>query len=449
MIWNHCWSPFPQDQREERRGARLAFLWALYYLVVYAVGRNSPFNRQIIWIGVALLGLISVPFLSQHMRLSALPREGVRLGLFLLWSMTGYFVATNEVGFVRYLQILTEFTAIVTALSLVFMYSGAVKWFHLAFLGVAVAAIYYIGHPISMEFVTPEDQIRTEIGTANGLGFSGVLGVFSALALFPETKRLWVRGGIVAGGFLAFYAILLSASRSAFLSLMVIAVLWPALCLISTRRFKLTATIGAGIVLLLAYGAYGFIMQETYLGNRLMQSVNMEDGSTRTRFELVRIGLGLFISNPLFGCGLGQFSIVSGTGHYAHNEFVEIAATTGLPGLLLYYSVYVIAWRRLSRALGVLQDPLVRYRINLARVALLVMVILGLVSTPNFLNKPSMFLLATIVGIAHWAERMARQVHGRAPAGPGMNAAQPGFSGWPRPPVPGGWPGVAGGWGRR
>jgi O-antigen ligase len=353
------------------------------------------------------------------------------------------------VEFVRYLQVLSEFTVIVTALALVFKYSGAVKWFHLAFLGVAVAAIYFLGHPIAMESITPDDQLRTEIGTANGLGFSGALGVFGALALWPEVKRLWVRGGIVAGGLLAFYAILLSASRSAFLALMVIAVSWPALCLVSTRRFKLTTMIGAGIVLLLAYGVYGFIMQETYLGNRLMQSAHMEDGSTQIRFELVRIGLQIFLSNPLFGCGLGQFSIVSGTGHYAHNEFIEIAATTGLPGLWLYYSVYVIAWRRLSRTLGVLQDPLVRYRINVARMALLVLVVLGLVSAPNFLNKPSMFMLATVVGIAHWAERMARQVYGCAPAGPGMAAAQSGFSGWPGPVEPGGWPGMAGGWGRR
>lgn len=435
MIWNPANSTLlqPAPTREERRWSKLAFMGALYYLVVYVVGSNSPYTRQIVWMGALLLGLIMVPFLSQHLRLSTLPREGLLLGLFLLWTTTGFFVALDRAYFVRYLQLLSELTLIVIGISLILKFSGAAKWFHLSFLAVAVFALYFIGQPIAMESLTPADPLRSELESANALGFSSVLGVFGALALVPETRRLWARIAITAGGLLAVYAVLLSASRTAFLALIVIAILWPTLCLASTGRFKLTALVGAVFMLLLLFVAYQYILKETYMGVRFTRATEMEDNSTQVRLNLIRIGLQIFANSPLVGCGLGEFGVVSGTGFYAHNEFVEIAATTGLPGLVLYYSVYIVAWRRLSRSLRLLRDPLTRYRINIARMALLILVITGLVSIPNFLSKPSMFLLATAVGIAHWAERKVQQTLGYVPMRRGSMPVPSRLAGWPSP----------------
>jgi O-antigen ligase len=433
--------PDALSMREERRWSRLAFWGGLYYLIVYAVASNSVYNRQIVWGGAALLGIIMTPLLAPHMRLSSLPREGLLLGLFLLWATTGFFVATEKQMLVRYLQLLSELTVIVIGISLILKYSGSVKWFHYAFLLAAVLAVFLLGQPIAMESLTPADPLRSELESANALGFSSALGVFGALAVLPEIRRFWARMAIIAGGLLAVYAVLLSASRTAFLALIIIAILWPTLCLASTGRFKLTALAGAVFMLFLLYLAYQFILQETYMGARFIRATEMEDNSTRVRLNLIRIGLQIFANNPIVGCGLGEFGVASGTGFYAHNEFVEIAATTGLPGLVLYYSMYAVAWRRLSRSLRKLQDPLARYRANVARVALLVLVVTGLVSTPNFLSKPSMFLLATAVGIAHWAERMARQ-GGLVGADPRRLQPEPaGLSpaGWPSPAGPLGW----------
>jgi hypothetical protein len=95
--------------------------------------------------------------------------------------------------------------------------------------------------------------------------------------------------------------------------------------------------------------------------------------------------------------------------------------------------MYAVAWRRLSRSLRVIVDPLARYRVNIARVSLLILVITGLVSTPNFLSKPSMFLLATAVGIAHWAEGVARTAAMGIPLAVRPGPIPPGFPGWARP----------------
>lgn len=424
-----------------RRWSRLAMVWALYYVVSFTLGQNPHYMQNTIWLGAGGVGLFTVPLFWKHIRLRHLPREGVLLGLFLLWALTGGLIVTDMAMFTRYLKLLFELMMIVIFVSLILKNSGAAKWFFLAYLSVAVLRVFYGNDPINMEQLSQEMGMARRIDSANSLGFHCALGILAMLALWGETKSLWGRTVLAGGGALALYGVVLSASRTAFLALMLIAILWPTLCLVGGSRLKMKAVVGAVIALLLAYWAYQFIIQETNMGVRFMKSAHMEDNSTRVRLDLVLIGLLMFVKNPLFGCGLGQFGVASGTGFYAHNEVIEILATTGLPGFCLYYSAYWIAWRRLSWSLKYILDPLIRYRINIARMALLVLLISGALATPNFLGQNTMFLLGIAVGMAHWAEQIARQTGRRFGQGlvPGLPA--PGFSaqrpapGWgsPRP----------------
>ena len=50
--------------------------------------------------------------------------------------------------------------------------------------------------------------------------------------------------------------------------------------------------------------------------------------------------------HPLAGIGLYQFAALSSHETYSHNDYVEVAATTGLIGLAIYCSLFaVIGWR--------------------------------------------------------------------------------------------------------
>ena len=95
------------------------------------------------------------------------------------------------------------------------------------------------------------------------------------------------------------------------------------------------------------YHLFGMILEYSYLWERIIQGIYLDDGSSAYRLFLIEKGLILFKSNPIFGCGLGQFSSASGTGLYAHNEFIEILATTGLVGLACYYGSYILILKRL------------------------------------------------------------------------------------------------------
>lgn len=65
------------------------------------------------------------------------------------------------------------------------------------------------------------------------------------------------------------------------------------------------------------------------------------DGSTRTRMRLVKEAWIVFIKNPCFGIGLGAFRSANIYATYAHNNFLEILATTGLCGFIAFYWIYL------------------------------------------------------------------------------------------------------------
>ena len=416
-------------ENAERRWSRLAMIWALYYLAAFTLGNIPQYMQKTIWFGAGGVGLFTVPVFWKYVRFRHLPREGVLLGLFVLWALTGIFVATDMVLFVRFLKLMLELTIIVTSVSLILEHSGQAKWMYLAFLGVAVLRVLFGESPVGMGQITQTPDSMARIEAANSVGFLCALGVLGMFAFMGETKSLGLRAALIAGGSLALYGVILSASRSAFTAFMVIAILWPTMCLAGGARVKMNSVVGAAIVLLLVLWTYQFVIHETYMGVRFTKATQMEDSSTQGRFELVFISLRVFATNPIFGCGLGQFGIASGTGLFAHQEIAEILATTGLPGFVLYYSVYVIAWRRLTWSLRYLRDPLDRYRINIARISLLALLISGVLSRINFLSQESMFQVAMAIGMGNWAQRMAQMACRSGRTGYGFDVSVPGFSG--------------------
>lgn len=402
--------PPPSLKPERTRWAKLAIVWAVYYLAIYSIGSIGAYTQRVIWGGALVVGCMTLPAFALSRRRPGIPAEGVLLLLFSLWAAAGFFIADNRAIFMVYLRQIAELALIVLFVSMVLQRSEGAKWFYWAYLGVALYSLYFQDEMISVDQL----QMKSRIASANTLGFNCYLGLLGALALFGETTKAWVRGVLVGGGLLALFGVVLSASRGAFLATVLLVLLWVPLCLIGSGRYKFAAVLAAAVILYVAYGVFQFVIQETYMGTRFTQATHLEDNSSQTRLELVGMGWRLFLANPITGCGVGQFGIASGRGLNAHNEAVEIAATTGLPGFILYYAVFIVAWRRLSRSLGFRPDLPTRYRINIARIALLTLLISGAMTRPNFLSQNTMFMLGVAVGVAHWAEQQARWAHGRS-----------------------------------
>lgn len=65
------------------------------------------------------------------------------------------------------------------------------------------------------------------------------------------------------------------------------------------------------------------------------------DGSTIVRQLMIRKGIELFKKKPLLGNGLGSFANLAGFGTYAHNNYIELLANTGVLGFFSYYLSYI------------------------------------------------------------------------------------------------------------
>jgi len=246
-------------------------------------------------------------------------------------------------------------------------------------------------------------------GGPNTLGWYGALGVLGSMTIFGETRSSALRIALVAGGLVSVYAIMASASRGGFIALAIVIVLWPLMCLrVKIRRKPLwiltIAVIGLGVYYFVAE-----VYQDSNMSQRWSTTSEREQREGG-RQNITLVALTVFLDNPVVGVGFGQFPYVSGLRAYTHTEIMELLVSTGLVGTVLYLRIYFLAWRRLTASLKAIGDESTRYKINCARMALIMVVLSGVFFKPHLLVIESHFLIAMIVGMGHWAEAEVRRV---------------------------------------
>lgn len=90
--------------------------------------------------------------------------------------------------------------------------------------------------------------------------------------------------------------------------------------------------------------------------NELFQAVlsfDTKEGSMNERILMINKAFEIWSHNPVFGMGVDSFRYISGFGKYSHVNYLELLATTGILGFLLYYSFhFVIFLKGFSRKLA-------------------------------------------------------------------------------------------------
>ncbi len=392
-------------------------LWAFYFLVVFSVGRYPELTQRITWGGAVVVGVLTAFAFLQHRY--PLPREAWLLWAFTAWCLSGLPSVVYWPAFQRGFQLVIELAVVVSLLGIIIRYTGSVKWFYLAFIGSVFFNVLIGLRTVSWRGVAAGSDIAMErdaglTGNPNALGFYCFIGILSVMALFGETKSKWVRVGSLFCTLPAIYGLVSSASRGAFSVLMVSLILWPLMCL--RGRIRDWLGLAAAVTLIEALGfLFGqFVMKETYLGHRFESAWQMEDSSSESRLELFVAALKVFAANPIKGVGLGQFRFLNGLDLNSHDEWGGLLSGTGAVGFLLFMSVYLSTWLRLTKVLKRASDKLLRYRVNFARMVVLLLTLAGAVFRTNFSCIDSFFLIAIAVGTAEWAEREVRQTHARA-----------------------------------
>lgn len=165
------------------------------------------------------------------------------------------------------------------------------------------------------------------------LGLAGLCVLLGAVVLFTGSRK----GSIMLLSGVVLYNILRSKDPLKFArNVLISLVFFAAFYLVITKVPVFYDVLGKRLLLTLE-----MFNADSYVGN-----------SIANRMSLMRIGVDLFKNNPVIGYGIGSFSVVSGTGLYAHNNYIELLVDVGVIGAAVYYSMYIYNIRNLIRYLN-------------------------------------------------------------------------------------------------
>lgn len=254
--------------------------------------------------------------------------------------------------------------------------------------GAVTAALCAGTYSIVIKIINPDIARISIINNPIDYGYFSILAAFisiNGLFFFMKIKRSFVCLPIFAF-FFGLSGAILSGSRGAWLAI-------PVLTVLTVVNFKkhfspthLYAVIIPSLMLaVIITGSIGGSTVQTRLGqisseikkygarsNYLQPAVN-NLGSLGQRLEMYWVALDITKNNPIFGSGPGRYQysvnkyIDSGKVNkeiqhlrYPHNDYLTVAACTGIPGFLIFvmtvyfiplYILYIYAGKDLSRPL--------------------------------------------------------------------------------------------------
>ena len=364
-------------------------------LVILAYMR--PRQRYDIFPVFAALGLYIAYMVSNAMLLTGKGvaiKEGIQACLFYLGAASAYVLALrDDDAFRRFARI---FFVLLWAVALYGAYWHVSRgifsgWKELGeqklSFGFLLVIVVGLSHP---SMLTGRKQTLLLIGAL-------------ALVLFSGERKGWIAAA------LACFAMMAISGRG----------------YISKRMVnRLVGFLGVGVLLgvvtLLIAPAFPYLdRQLSSIGefaDGLFRDGNLDSStqSNQERVFILRFGMELFRSNPVFGAGLERFqsliALLPGNDirNGAHNEILRIAAELGGVGLTLYLSAYGVVLLRLRQALAIgsqLSD-LQRLRLRLGAGVL----IYGFVVNFFLVNGgPSIFFLVFPIGLIYSVPLPGRQ----------------------------------------
>jgi O-antigen ligase len=393
-----------------------AVLLAFYVGEVF-VARYSHvgMNQACRVVGMVLVVLYVVCHRRYRMKI---PPEPLLYGLFFVWgAMTGPFVAQGDQEWLLLARQILQTGALIVAVTGI---AVCRKSADLSFLVMIVCALIVAIYPQVTgdldAFTGPAERARfaSVIGNANGVGFVCMWGCMG-LAYFWRGRRLPVRIllAVLTVPFLA--GIVASASRKSFFTFLAFALLWLLFCYVRQAARKPALILFAAAATAVLAWFVSQAVDDSVLGRRLARSG--DNGGDELREEMYRRGWELFVGSPIAGVGFGNYKVVSGLGLMSHSDYIEVLAGTGIVGFMIYFSLYAVLWRRLSRIQRLATDAEIRDRAGLFKAVVITELLLGL-GSPVYIDLFHWLIVGGVIGCSYAMESdLARAQTGRPMVG--------------------------------
>jgi probable O-glycosylation ligase (exosortase A-associated) len=265
--------------------------------------------------------------------------------LFGAWICLTYVTSQNkEVAwfwFLEYLKIFIMFGAA----GLVIHRVQQIWWIYLA----ATVALIYIAYEMNFLYFTAGrlDIYHNGYGGLdnNGAALMLAMGVPLAMFAWEGATGMW-RWGFAGAIPLLLHAVLMSYSRGAMVSLLVVT---PLLILRSGRKKTFA------VLLLLVLAMVPFLAGNEIRARFFTVSNYEEDGSAQSRFDSWRAAIRIANDYPIFGVGIRNSNLLSfqygadTEGRTIHSQYLQTLADSGYVGLLLYLMAMGSGWVAIIR----------------------------------------------------------------------------------------------------
>lgn len=399
-------SPWPYESQPKEPLPLSIFLLMPFLVGAVAVSALPGFNYLVIGFGA----ICTVVFLMASVRDGFfVPAELKYFIAFFCWGVLGLFMARSPELVFTALRTLTQLVIMALIVSYYARNTRCVSWLFFAVLiGVLVIAVSAVltGEFKRAELEGEAARLAGITLNANAFAIAVTYGVVILLYYFrmvrSKTLKLLTIGGIL----IAVRFVIASGSRKGFLGLAVLVFFW----FLFSYFKELPKRPFLVVVMLLGVVGFGFYMAKAIRDTGLMQRFSrleggaMAEGSAGSRVVMIKEGINLTISNPVLGVGLGNFILHSVTQHYAHNNYAEVFADTGIPGGILYHMIYVLIFYRLYK---ISKFPLTLGQKNAVIIFKCFMLLrmfldLGVVS---YYSKTNWIFLAIIIGCLSYLKR--------------------------------------------
>lgn len=336
--------------RRARFADQIIVLLFLIALIGYMPTARSA--DRWVWIGtLALLLLRSLWLLARRELYFVMDSNLFLYILLFLWGMASCFWSKNISEFKSYT--LTSFPVVLCAVVCLSSYIGqridSDRFLHLVILAGLIAGARFCLYT-DWSGLADGLYLRGSFGrllddVTNYNSYTAILTTPCVLALYCAIVKHQKKAVIPA--IVLFAILLLGGSRKNLIAIPVTALLFSLFTGNSVKKFKvllfLLLALLVSLYLLETLPALSGIRSSLEgMVNGLSQAEEATvDGSTQERMYLMDQGIRVWMEHPFAGVGWHNYRFYNDAKLYAHNNYVELLASLGIVGFLLYYAIFL------------------------------------------------------------------------------------------------------------
>jgi len=286
----------------------------------------------------------------------------------LLWCGYGLFISLfardSQVAFLKSLTII-QLAVLSVLITNSIMWFSSVRYAAYLFVMAGISSFLIMYTPLAELYHVQHSFVLMSrvAGTFRDTNMFGIVMVqvlFMAMFLFAIEKKMWLKLSLLGVAVIPCLGVYQSGSRAAVLCmaiLLLIFVSWS-FRVYDIKKPKRLIFFVLCVMIMIVIGFVvisenpDIVRRYTILYDVLSAGGDVAKETTghslKGRKWMMEFALELVYKYP-FGVGLDNFSIHSPTGGFAHSNYFEILADTGIFGFLLFYACYLILFVRVFR----------------------------------------------------------------------------------------------------